>query len=114
MPKPAAPPSQVLGRYKELLERMRRLQTRQLTLEGKEARNVGAELETIEEEAKGLERQFNVGTPPKKVIRVEPLVIEREPVELQDIEERPREERLISKRDFGRTNASRYKKMYKS
>ena len=125
MPKPAAPPPQVTGRHRQLRERYTRLQKNKKMLEGQAARNAEAELQTVIDEARGLENQYNfpdvtrlqeyIGI--EAPIRVEPLIIKagpEEPPEMPEPEELPREQRLISDSGFGRTNASRYKKMYKS
>ena len=127
MPKPAPPPSQVEGRHQQLTERYTRLFNKKKTLEGQAARNAEAELQTVIDEARGLESQYGfpetlrlqeyIGIERRPhTIRLEPLIIKAGPEEPEEPEpeELPREQRLISDSGFGRTNASRYKKMYKS
>lgn len=59
MPKPAPPPSQVESRHQQLTERYMRLFNKKKTLEGQAARNAEAELQSVLDEARGLENQFN-------------------------------------------------------
>jgi hypothetical protein len=112
-----------MGRHNQLTERYQRLSDKKKTLEGQAARNAEAELQTVIDEARGLENQYNFPEPTRlqerlestnKPIVLEPLIIIGDPEGEPEPEELPREERLISRSPMGRTNASRYKKMYKS
>ena len=114
MPKPASPPPQVIGRYSELEEKIRRLKERQSSVSGSDSSRVGNQINIAELEKQQLNNQFEGFPKPveKTKIIAEPMIFSAE--EILGEQQRSRPMSKSNKKRVGRTVGSRYNKDYKS
>ena len=118
MPKPAAPPPQVSGRYSELEEKIRKLNERRMSANPIDSAQANNQIQIAESEMGKIDNQFGITSSPTKRLKIvaEPMEFSAEEIlEEQSIpvpRSRPMSKR--PKKRIGRTVASRYNKTYKS